>query len=959
MRKVVLPTLGLCCVLAAVLALTPAPLSGQTKPPPRESLQAPLSEPVTLIAVPETPREGAAPKSRAQLKAELAVAYRSLRLDPKFQALEARLAGNLDNRAIVDEYLAYMPISPLDFLEIDMKTRRYEFGIPRFIFELHVRWIQLHESRARAFYGDAYVDSLLSGFPAETEGSEGGGARLLPRTIVGTNRNAASTFLPEPETYQGEIQLAVNPNNPNQIVAAANTWDTIGGTCAGGIQAVFYSSDGGATWGYTCPPSASGYSGMSCSGTVFGSDPAVYWNDNNEVFLNHMLLCAIGTQTRFAMVVARSTNGGASWSGQGVIKNSWGTTAVEDKNFYVIDNHPTSPFYGRHYTCWDRNNNEKMAYSTNSGATWTEVDLPTPPGGGFDLGCDLAVEDGGTVHVVWDTLTCGASCSNERMFYTRSTNGGVSWSSPVLVRDFNLVGFSSNSNPDAQDNRGIGPFGAIDVDNSGGACDGTLYATFADLATSGSSVNTADVYVARSTNGGASWSAPVKVNDDGLANSIQFHPFLVVDPSNGQVVVAWHDARNDTGNDAVDFFAARSTDCGVSFQANVQVSAASSEFNNSGISSSNMNTADNPNANPNQYGEYLGLDARACKAYVAWTDTRHWFPSFTSESQEENLAFAVVDFECGAGPTCGNNLAESPEVCDGTDLNGQTCVSQGFAGGGTLACNGTCTGFDTSGCIGGPVCGNGVVETGEACDGGNLNGATCQSLGFSGGTLACSGSCTFDTSGCTSGGCTTQTLYTNNFDSASGLSDWTRGTFDGSNVNNWRGVQSCTAASSPNVFRFGGTGCTSNYNTNRFIFAQPKGATGIAVPGGSSTARLTFAHRRQFETGFDGGFLALSLNGTNYTVVPASAILSGASYNGTVAASCAPSGSAGLPIFTGTQSSFVSTEVNLDAACNLVTGGSGGCGGQTLYIGFTGVSDCTVTADGWFLDNVTVTACVP
>ena len=86
---------------------------------------------------------------------------------------------------------------------------------------------------------------------------------------------------------------------------------------------------------------------------------------------------------------------------------------------------------------------------------------------------------------------------------------------------------------------------------------------------------------------------------------------------------------------------------------------------------------------------------------------------------------------------------------------------------------------------------------------------------------------------------------------------------------------------------------------------------------------------------------------------------SGATYNGAVNAACEPSGSAGLPIFTGTQSSFVSTEIDLDAACNLVTGGTGGCGGQSLYIAFTGITDCSVTADGWFLDDVAVTACVP
>jgi hypothetical protein len=63
--------------------------------------------------------------------------------------------------------------------------------------------------------------------------------------------------------------------------------------------------------------------------------------------------------------------------------------------------------------------------------------------------------------------------------------------------------------------------------------------------------------------------------------------------------------------------------------------------------------------------------------------------------------------------------------------------------------------------------------------------------------------------------------------------------------------------------------------------------------------------------------------------------------------------------FSGAQTTFVSTTVNLDAACNLVTGGTGGCAGQTLHIAFTSITDCSVTDNGWFLDNVQVTACVP
>jgi hypothetical protein len=215
----------------------------------------------------------------------------------------------------------------------------------------------------------------------------------------------------------------------------------------------------------------------------------------------------------------------------------------------------------------------------------------------------------------------------------------------VLVVDPNLKGFSNQNCPSAQNDRCIGPFGSIDVDNSGGACDGTLYMTYTDFPSGGgNNVNNSDIFVKRSTNNGATWSAAVRVNDDGSGGRIQFHSFLVVDQTNGTPVVAWHDARNDANNRRVEFFTSRSTTCGTTFEANVKASQPSAEFNNSGISYSAMNSTENPNYNPNQYGEYMGLDARGGKAYLAWSDTRHFFPSFTTETQQENLGFAVVDF---------------------------------------------------------------------------------------------------------------------------------------------------------------------------------------------------------------------------------------------------------------------------------------------------------------------------
>jgi hypothetical protein len=105
---------------------------------------------------------------------------------------------------------------------------------------------------------------------------------------------------------------------------------------------------------------------------------------------------------------------------------------------------------------------------------------------------------------------------------------------------------------------------------------------------------------------------------------------------------------------------------------------------------------------------------------------------------------------CSECPSkCGNGQIDSGEECDGALLNNQTCTSRGFTGG-TLSCNGSCQ-FDESKCTNGTLCGNNQIDSGEDCDGSNLNGQTCISRGYDGGTLGCYPfSCLFDESACTS-----------------------------------------------------------------------------------------------------------------------------------------------------------------------------------------------------------------
>ena len=93
---------------------------------------------------------------------------------------------------------------------------------------------------------------------------------------------------------------------------------------------------------------------------------------------------------------------------------------------------------------------------------------------------------------------------------------------------------------------------------------------------------------------------------------------------------------------------------------------------------------------------------------------------------------------------CGNNLIDSGEACDGLNLGQQTCKKQGFDGG-TLKCQTDCSALDPSGCY---KCGDNQLNPGEACDGTNLNNKTCKDMGFDGGSLACDSKCLYSTTKC-------------------------------------------------------------------------------------------------------------------------------------------------------------------------------------------------------------------
>jgi hypothetical protein len=765
-------------------------------------------------------------------------------------------------------------------------------GYPHVLKEIH-EWMETHQN-------------LVPGPPTTPGGklqaiTEAATAGLNLR-ISGSATNARS-----------ESDIRVNYWDPTKIIAGSNN---IGGN---GQQAMFYSTDTGSTWGQTFLPLA--------TGDAFHSDPTVDWFSDGKAIATAIGINSSATQLRLRSYI--STNNGATWTLDGTFS---GSQTQADKQIVWVDKSNTSLGKDNAYACWHNGLPQFVNRRVGSGGTWgaTPLQVSGSESTGTAIGCDIKTNSNGDVFVFWPTT------GNRRLLMAKSTNFGVSYGTPVIITtmfdgyDIGVPAFNGRR---------------ILIYASGGAyktaTKDNVYAVWTDLSGAtgcttatnepGSNVSSTcktRIYFSRSTNGGTTWSAPVKISNQAGLND-QFNPWLVVDETNGQLAVIYYDTVDDPGRKKTNVYYQASFDDGTSWSTPFKVTTAQTDETVSGSDSGN------------QYGDYNSLSGIAGTFFPSWTDRRN-------NAREEIWTAAIQEGGTCTPPGAPGTLSATASGSNTINLSwgaasGATSytIERALVSGGPYTPVGTTSGttFSDAGLTCNLTHYYRVVAT-NGCGSANSNQAS-----------ATTGQCL---------PCSNQTLYTNGFETGSALAGWGVGTFvSGGSTVDWRGIQTCTAQTGSKIFRFGGNNCTANYGNGRFTYAQPNGTAGISVPAGSTNTTLSFAHRRRFESGYDGLTLAVSVNGTNYFIAPATAILSGASYNGTVNAACAPAGAGGLPFFTGIQTSFVNTTVNLDAVCNLATGGSSGCAGQAVRVGFTTISDCSANDDGAFLDNVTVTACVP
>ncbi|MBD3404095.1 hypothetical protein GF420_14480 [candidate division GN15 bacterium] len=113
-------------------------------------------------------------------------------------------------------------------------------------------------------------------------------------------------------------------------------------------------------------------------------------------------------------------------------------------------------------------------------------------------------------------------------------------------------------------NPGIAAANAVTIacDNSpSSACPGAVYLAWTDAVT-----GDVDIMFAASFDGGLTWSAPVRVNQDPIANGAdQWAPHMRVDEYSGDILISYYDRRNSPLNTDIEVWLSRSSDCGATW----------------------------------------------------------------------------------------------------------------------------------------------------------------------------------------------------------------------------------------------------------------------------------------------------------------------------------------------------------------------------------------------------------
>lgn len=402
-------------------------------------------------------------------------------------------------------------------------------------------------------------------------------------------------ILPSSGSTQSEISVDIHPTNPNILFASANTTNWPVTTLYG--TGLYWSTNGGVNWtGYDNPPIGSN-----------SGDPAAVIGPNGNFYIGYI-------RSGGGQGVSVSTNNGATWSNY-IAGADPSASDLLDKNHLWVDKQLTSPYVNRVYDAWTHfvtgspsENQVVLNYSTNNGVNWSSfVDLSASLSpGSHAQGVNISTGPNGEVYAafaIYDNWGTGVY-GEDAIGFAKSTDGGVTFTKARIYSAPNF-GIRGNLKPT---NIRVSSFPSMAVDRSGGPRNGYIYIVWPQRGVSPAGSDP-DIVLIRSTNGGATWSSPVRVNNDALNNGKdQYYPWCTVDQSNGALHIVFYDNRNTT-TDSSGVWMATSFDGGITFE-NYQISDANFKPKPiSGLASGYQ-------------GDYIGITSGNGKAYPVWAEDR-------------------------------------------------------------------------------------------------------------------------------------------------------------------------------------------------------------------------------------------------------------------------------------------------------------------------------------------------
>ncbi|MCE1165678.1 MAG: glycoside hydrolase, partial [Bacteroidetes bacterium] len=366
----------------------------------------------------------------------------------------------------------------------------------------------------------------------------------------------------------------INPVNSNQIVIGVNSV-LLSGCCSG----YYCSSDGGYNWSANYLTSSFG---------LAYCDPSVICDNSGNFYYFALGSPMSNPSITDRILVWKSSNGGMNWLD--FCQLALVAPKENDKEYACVDLSHTSPYENNLYVVWslydvyNTPNPNDSSYLTFSRSTNRGISFSSPlriskkAGAGRDSNncVTSAIPCTGPEGEIYVTWTRGDSA-----FLQRSVDGGITWLSNDILITPQIGGWTHGNGM---------PVSACDISNS--PYRGTLYFCFADKRNGSSDI---DVFLTKSTNGGITWRNPYKVNTNPSGN-YQFSPWICVDPVTGYIWIVFYDNRYRSP--LIDVTVARSTDGGNSF-VNIKVSSSASTMSN-------------------RIGDYIGISAYNNKVRAAW-----------------------------------------------------------------------------------------------------------------------------------------------------------------------------------------------------------------------------------------------------------------------------------------------------------------------------------------------------